>query len=73
MDDSGGDCAETLPQLVQPNDGPATAVQVYGKDAIVHLGSDTIFLARFTAGWRVTAAGCTPRPGRPYDCTIRGN
>lgn len=73
LEDSGGDCSQTLSQLVQPNGGLATAVQVYGKDAIVHLGSDTIFLARFTDGWRVTAAGCTPQPGRPYDCTVRGN
>jgi len=47
-------------------------VEVYGKDAIVHLDNDVLFVARFDEGWRVTAAGCTPRPDRPFTCTIKG-
>ena len=33
---------------------------------------DTVFLATFPGGWRVVAAGCTPRGDRPYDCTVAG-
>jgi hypothetical protein len=38
----------------------------------VRLDKDVVFLARYDDGWRVTAAGCVPRPGRPFDCTIKG-
>jgi hypothetical protein len=31
-----------------------------------------VFLAAFPGGWRVVAAGCTPRGDRPYDCTLQG-
>ena len=31
-----------------------------------------LFLAQFTVGWRVTAAGCTSRPDQPYDCDVEG-
>lgn len=72
LEDDGGECAEGLAQRVQPSDGSVTSAQVYGKGAIVHLGADTIFLARFDDGWRVTAAGCTPQVGRPYDCSVKG-
>ena len=51
---------------------PARAVEVYGDLARVSFGDDTLFLAAFTAGWRVTAAGCTPRGERPYECTVKG-
>jgi hypothetical protein len=39
--------------------------------AIVELDADTVFLARFDAGWRVTAAHCAPRVNAPYDCQIK--
>ncbi|MCG7285207.1 hypothetical protein MHY85_04355 [Cellulomonas sp. ACRRI] len=44
--------------------------RVAGRQAQVRLGSDTVFLARSGAGWVVTAAGCDPRPDRPYDCEV---
>jgi len=48
-------------------------VEVYGRDAIVRWADQTLFLANFDAGWRVTAAGCEPRgKDLPYDCTIEG-
>ncbi|MFC7491026.1 MULTISPECIES: hypothetical protein [unclassified Knoellia] len=54
-------------------DGDALDVEVYGRDAIARSGDKAIFLARFDDGWRVTAAGCTPRgEDLPYDCTIEG-
>ena len=53
---------------------PATidGAEVYGQWAQVRLTDDTLFLAVFPGGWRVVAAGCTPRESRPYDCTLQG-
>lgn len=48
----------------------AGSVEVFGEQALVRVGTDAVFLARFADGWRVTAAGCTPRPGRPYECRL---
>ena len=47
-----------------------TAVEVYGDQAEVRTVADTVFLARFRDGWKVVAAGCMRRPGRPYDCEL---
>jgi hypothetical protein len=44
--------------------------RVAGRQAQVHVGTDTVFLARSGSGWAVTAAGCDARPGRPYDCQV---
>jgi hypothetical protein len=46
---------------------------VYGQWAQVRLSEDTVFLGAFPGGWRVVAAGCTPRDNRPYDCTLQGS
>jgi hypothetical protein len=74
LEATSGPCADSLPDEVRPSSGPARSTEVYGKDAIVHLGSDTVFLARFRDGWRVTAAGCTEQgEGRPYDCKVKGS
>ena len=73
LEDDEGPCATALPDALQPSSGAPISVDVYGKDAVVRLSSDTVFLARFRDGWRVTAAGCTPTErGRPYDCKVKG-
>jgi hypothetical protein len=73
LEESEGACDAALPgQDLGSATGPAT-VEVYGKDAVAHLGDATLFLARFDDGWRVTAAGCAPVPARPYDCTVKGD
>ncbi|MEU6944772.1 hypothetical protein ABZ957_05920 [Streptomyces sp. NPDC046316] len=46
--------------------------EVYGRQAMVRTAGDTLFLSLFTGGWKVVAAGCTPRPDQPYDCLIKG-
>ncbi|WP_228973607.1 hypothetical protein [Streptomyces sp. DH12] len=55
-----------------PAAGAVQGVDVYGDQARVVLERDTLFLARFPAGWKVTAAGCVPRPERPHRCAVKG-
>jgi hypothetical protein len=74
LEDEQGPCARSLPQSKVPQDaGSVREVKVYGKDAVAYLERDTVFLARFDDGWRVTAAGCTPNGDRPYDCDVEGS
>jgi hypothetical protein len=73
LESTDGPCDSALPQQVESGAGSVRQVEVYGKDAIVHLSTDTVFLARFHDGWRVTAAACTSQGDRPYDCKIKGS
>ena len=73
LEKSSGDCAKGLTDADLPAGGRVQEVEVYGLDAIVRLSSDTVFLARFKDGWRVTAAGCKPQGEGPYDCDIKGD
>ena len=44
---------------------------MYGQWAQVRLSGDTVFLAVFPGGWRVVAAGCTPRGSVPTTAPAR--
>ncbi|MEU9297440.1 hypothetical protein [Streptomyces sp. NPDC048266] len=69
-----GPCPTVLAAL-----DPATAAgepvttEVYGAQARVVFAHDSVFLASFPDGWKVTAAGCTPRPGHPARCEVKGD
>jgi hypothetical protein len=70
LPDPGQTCAEALRDLKLGSAGPVTAVRVWGDDAQVQLSGDTLFLHRYSGGWRVTAASCRPHGDRPYDCEV---
>jgi hypothetical protein len=65
-------CAEAILDEDLPAPGAVTGTDVFGQWAQVRLAGDTVFLAAFPGGWRVVAAGCTPRAERPYDCVLQG-
>lgn len=65
-------CAEAILDEHLPPPGQPERSRVYGQWAQVRLTVDTVFLAVFPGGWRVVAAGCTPRGERPYDCVLQG-
>ncbi|GIF78320.1 hypothetical protein [Asanoa siamensis] len=65
-------CAQAVLDEDLPAPGQVTTTNVYGQWAQVRLDTDTVFLAVFRGGWRVVAAGCEPREGKPYDCTLQG-
>lgn len=69
---AGKPCPVAVLEQDLPAPGAVTATAVYGQWAQVRLSEDTVFLGVFPDGWRVVAAGCTPRTERPYDCVLQG-
>ena len=65
-------CAQAVGNLDLPADGQVDRVEVWSDRAQVKAGTDTLFLTKLAGGWRVSAAGCSARPGRPYDCEVSG-
>jgi hypothetical protein len=65
-------CTQAIGEQALPAAGGIQRVDVYGEQARVVLAHDTVFLAHFPTGWKVTAAGCRPRPQRPYQCELKG-
>jgi len=45
---------------------------VWVTSAQVKLDGDTAFLDRTSQGWKISAVGCQPRPGAPYECELEG-
>jgi hypothetical protein len=68
---SSAPCAEALVGVPLPG-GQVRSVEIWGGDAQVRLGGDTLFLTQTDAGWKVTAAGCRSRGEAPYDCQVDG-
>jgi hypothetical protein len=69
--DSSASCADALADVPLPG-GEVGSVEIWGGDAQVRLGSDTLFLTQTDTGWKVTAAGCESRGEAPYDCEVDG-
>lgn len=70
--DAEGPCATVLGDGAPGAAPELESVEVYGTNAIARFHGDTVFLARFRDGWRVTAARCQPDgPKRPYQCEIQ--
>lgn len=65
-------CDQAVIEEQLPTGDTVRRVDVYGDQARVVLTDDTLFLSHFPSGWKVAAAGCTPRPEQPYDCTVKG-
>jgi hypothetical protein len=67
-------CEEGILRVDLPRDAVVTKSRVYLRAASVELeGGGVTFLDEEPAGWRISAAGCTPSgPGRPYDCELEG-
>ncbi|WP_369142672.1 hypothetical protein [Streptomyces sp. R44] len=66
-------CAAALPSQELPRGGAVRSVDVYGRQALLRLRGDILFLSQFDEGWRVTAAGCAPGTGdTPYSCVLKG-
>ncbi len=71
-EDAGAPCTEAVQNLPLEG-GDVTAVEVWGGDAQVRVGGDTVFLTKTSTGWRVAAAVCEPQPDGPYDCEVEGS
>jgi hypothetical protein len=67
-----GVLTEELPSAARAPDDAVEGVDVSGRQARVVFPADTLFLSQFSGGWKVIAAGCTPRPQRPYECLLKG-
>jgi len=69
---SGKPCPRAVLEEKVPKAGDPDTVQVFGTEGQVTFDRETTFLGDFPQGWRVVAAGCTPREPRPYDCVLSG-
>ncbi|MFJ9026468.1 hypothetical protein ACIRPU_41940 [Streptomyces sp. NPDC102259] len=66
-------CTAAMTAQEIPAGGPVRGVDIHGRQARAVLASDTLFLSQFPDGWKIVAAGCKPRPGRPYECSVKGS
>jgi hypothetical protein len=68
--ETGRSCAAAVMSL-KADSAAAGAAEVWGTQARVTFGTDTVFLGRYADGWRVSAAGCKPGSGS-YECDLEG-
>lgn len=71
-DSDGPSCEAAVMEAGLPDSGRVMEVKVYGTAAQVRYDEDVVFLGEFPDGWKVTAAGCSPKAGAPYDCQVQG-
>ncbi|MFD9337816.1 hypothetical protein ACFWBF_25965 [Streptomyces sp. NPDC060028] len=65
-------CAEAMGTEDLPTAGAVRTTGVYGRQAMLRLDGDTLFLSQFSGGWKVVAGGCTPQGEQPYQCLLKG-
>lgn len=68
----GKPCPAAIVTVNVAGRGRPAQVDAYGQNARVVFSDDTVFLADFPSGWRLTAAGCTPQGEQPYKCLVKG-
>ncbi|MFG2715509.1 hypothetical protein ACGFX2_33930 [Streptomyces goshikiensis] len=71
-EDEHKQCGPALQSQELPAAGPVRNTQVYGRQALLRLRNDTLFLSQFNDGWKVVAADCAPRGNQPYRCSLKG-
>ena len=69
---AGKPCAKAILEEDLPEAGAPTGSSAYGTMGQVRFTDDTLFMAEFESGWRVTAAGCAPKPHAAYECAVQG-
>jgi hypothetical protein len=58
-----------LSEQVSP--APVTGVKVYMQSAQAKLaGGEAVFLDQTDQGWKISAVGCKPQSGKPYQCEL---
>jgi hypothetical protein len=76
VEDLVGSYGHPCPYAILTQNLPAAQdvqdTQAFGRAAQVSMDGDVVFLSVFGDRWLITAAGCTPRGDRPYDCTLKG-
>ncbi|KOY56021.1 hypothetical protein ADK59_21565 [Streptomyces sp. XY332] len=71
--DESKPCGPALQGQELPTAGDVQSTQLYGRQALLRLSDDTLFLSQFDDGWKVVAAGCTPEADKPYRCSLKGD
>lgn len=69
LESADSTCADEIVKLGLTG-GSYVSAQVWGDRAEAKLSQDTVFLARYPGGWKLTGAGCEAQPKGPYDCDV---
>jgi hypothetical protein len=70
VQDEGSPCEEAIADI-PVGTGDVVSVEVWGTEAQVKLGDDTLFLTQTSDGWRVSAAACRAQGSdEPYECQV---
>ena len=69
----GTGCATAIADLGLPSAGAVRETSVWSDRAQVRTDDDVLFLVELPDGWRVTAAGCVPRPDETYECQLESS
>lgn len=73
VQDQQQDCPRAIAGEELPRGGGLRGAEAYGRQAMLRLTGDTLFLSQFTDGWKVVAAGCAPEGDKPYECSVKGS